>query len=109
MSVATARMKAGNIPMPDILITAEQITKGKPDPEPYLLGASQIGIAPEECIVFEDAPAGIASGLSAQSKTIGILSHAEPEMLFNVDCIKSYKQIEVKKADQQCLLSIKPE
>ena len=96
--VAMSRIKAGNIPAPEIVITADHITKGKPAPEPYLLGAGKLGIAPEDCIVFEDAPAGVKSGLSAKSKVIGILSsHLTPEMLFNVDTIKSYNQIEIEK------------
>ena len=97
-SVALARISAGHIPMPDRLITAEHITRGKPAPDPYLLGAKEIGVPPEECVVFEDVPAGVKSALSAKSKVIGVLSfHMTPEMLFNVDSIRSYKQVEVKK------------
>lgn len=94
-SVATARIKAGKIPKPKILITADQIVHGKPDPEPYLLGAKEIAVSAEQCLVFEDAPAGFCSGLSAKSQVIGILSHGQPDTNFDIDYIKSYDQVKV--------------
>jgi sugar-phosphatase len=94
-SVATARIAAAGLPQPEVLITADHITHGKPDPEPYLLGANQLGLPPESCLVFEDAPAGIQAGLAAQSRVIGVLTHATPEALMNVDCIDDYLHMTV--------------
>ena len=73
--VAMARIKATGIPRPDCIITADQITRGKPHPEPYLLGAERLGVAIEDCMVFEDAPAGIESGRAANAQLMAILSH----------------------------------
>ncbi|MDF2155164.1 HAD-IA family hydrolase [Vibrio sp. CAU 1672] len=89
--VASARIKAGNLPMPKVLITPECITKGKPNPEPYLKGAEVLGLNIESCICFEDASVGVRSGKAAQAKVIGVLSHGEKEALseadFVIDCL----------------------
>lgn len=79
--VASARIKAAGLPWPEHLVTAEKISKGKPDPEPYLLGAELLGNSSAECIVFEDAPAGVNSGKAANSQIMAILSHHSKEEL----------------------------
>lgn len=60
--LARARLNQAGIPIPKELVTSSDVTKGKPDPEPYLVGARKLGIAIEDCVVFEDAPNGILSG-----------------------------------------------
>ena len=75
LRLAEARMRAAGIPQPDVLITADLITRGKPDPEGFLLGAKTLGIAPENCLVFEDATAGIEAGLKAGMQVIGVATH----------------------------------
>ncbi|KAJ7714311.1 HAD-like domain-containing protein [Mycena maculata] len=80
-SYATTALGIAGVPMPDILVAAEDVTQGKPCPDPYLLGAKQCGVKPENCVVFEDAPAGIRSGQAAGCKTIGFLtSHSREQM-----------------------------
>jgi mannitol-1-/sugar-/sorbitol-6-phosphatase len=63
--LATARLQAADLPVPARMITADDITKGKPDPEPYLTGARLLGYKPQDCLVFEDAPAGIRAAKAA--------------------------------------------
>jgi sugar-phosphatase len=63
--LAKARLKAAGIPIPAELVSAYDVKKGKPDPEPYLLGAQRLGLDISECVVFEDAQAGIQAGLEA--------------------------------------------
>ncbi|MBN6029928.1 sugar phosphatase [Pantoea ananatis] len=63
--VAHARHKAAGLPQPAVFITAEQVAKGKPEPDPYLLGAERLSLSPADCVVVEDAPAGVISGLAA--------------------------------------------
>lgn len=60
--LALARLMAAGIPIPSTLVTAYDAKNGKPDPEPYLLGAERIGIPISACVVFEDAPAGLLAG-----------------------------------------------
>ncbi|MCQ9083551.1 HAD-IA family hydrolase [Vibrio harveyi] len=85
--VASARIKAGKLPMPNVLITPERISKGKPDPEPYLKGAEELDLNIESCICFEDASAGIHSGKTAKAKVVGMFSHGEKDALIEADYI----------------------
>ncbi|MEX2550267.1 MAG: HAD-IA family hydrolase [Nitriliruptoraceae bacterium] len=75
--VAMARIRAVGLPHPPVLVTGEQVDRGKPDPAPYLLAAQRLGVPPAECVVIEDAPAGLAAGAAAGCTTIGVVtSHA---------------------------------
>jgi len=62
-----ARVRLGfvGVPIPERIVTADIVTHGKPHPEPYLAGAKLLGLAPEECVVFEDAASGTKSGRAA--------------------------------------------
>jgi sugar-phosphatase len=60
--LAYARLEKAGIPIPKELVTSSDVSKGKPDPEPYLVGARKLGVAIENCVVFEDAPNGVLSG-----------------------------------------------
>jgi sugar-phosphatase len=71
-ALARARLRAAGLPEPDVLVTADAITHGKPDPEPFLLGARRLGVDPADCVVLEDAPAGIASGRAAGATVIAL-------------------------------------
>ncbi|GAB3451051.1 HAD family hydrolase [Streptomonospora sediminis] len=69
--LAEARVKAVGID-PPLLVTADDVEVGKPDPAPYLLAARRLGADPAECVVFEDAPAGVASGRAAGARVVGL-------------------------------------
>ncbi len=64
-ALATARLRGAGLEPPAVMITADSITRGKPDPEPFLLGARGLGVDPARCLVLEDAPAGIESARAA--------------------------------------------
>jgi sugar-phosphatase len=70
--LAEVRIRAAGIPMPARIVTSNDITRGKPDPEPYLKGAATLGFRPEECVVVEDAPAGVRAGKAARMRVIGL-------------------------------------
>lgn len=63
--LARVRLAAGGIPVPESLVTADQVTAGKPHPQPYLTGAELLGFRPEECVVFEDSSSGAQAGRAA--------------------------------------------
>lgn len=63
--LARVRLAVGGIPVPERLVTADLVTKGKPHPEPFLAGAALLGFAPEECVVFEDSSSGVKAGRAA--------------------------------------------
>ncbi|MEU6604748.1 HAD family hydrolase [Streptomyces shenzhenensis] len=69
--LAEARLGAVGI-RPKTLIAADDVTRGKPDPEPYLLAARQLGVDPARCVVFEDAPAGLRAGRAAGMATVAL-------------------------------------
>jgi sugar-phosphatase len=83
--LATRRLAAGNLPVPDILVTADDVKNGKPHPEPYLKGAELLGIEPSECLVLEDAPAGIQAAHAAGMKVVALASTYGPEELSEAD------------------------
>ncbi|MGW7382181.1 HAD family hydrolase [Streptomyces sp. NPDC054794] len=69
--LAEARLDAVGI-RPKTFVSADDITRGKPDPEPYLLAARQLGVDPAHCVVFEDAPAGLRAGRAAGMTTVAL-------------------------------------
>jgi sugar-phosphatase len=71
-SLAVARLGYGGLSIPKHIITADDVTHGKPSPEPYLKGAALLGFAPSDCLVFEDAPAGIAAARAAGCQAIAL-------------------------------------
>jgi mannitol-1-/sugar-/sorbitol-6-phosphatase len=79
--VAVPRLEAVGLPLPAVLVTAEDVTRGKPDPAPYLLAARRLGVQPARCAVIEDAPAGVRAGAAAGAVTIAVTtSHAAAEL-----------------------------
>jgi len=85
MPVASARHKAAHLPEPEVFITAEQVKHGKPQPDAYLLGAEGLGLAPEDCVVVEDAAAGVMAGLAAGCKVIAVNAPDDTPGIENVD------------------------
>jgi sugar-phosphatase len=78
--LAEARLEAVGI-RPKTLVAAEDVTRGKPDPEPYLLAARELGVEPSRCVVFEDAPAGLAAGRAAGMTTVALATtHGSHEL-----------------------------
>jgi mannitol-1-/sugar-/sorbitol-6-phosphatase len=70
--LAVVRLRAAGFAIPKHLVTACDIQRGKPDPEPYLRGAQILGIPPVDCVVIEDAPAGIQSGKAAGCRVLAL-------------------------------------
>lgn len=82
--VASARWRAAGLPEPEVFITAERVQNGKPAPDPYLLGAQLLALEPEECVVLEDAAAGILSGLAAGCHVIAVNAPSDSPRLDEV-------------------------
>jgi sugar-phosphatase len=72
--LAEVRIKAAGLPVPAKFITSNDIQQGKPHPQPYLKGAALLGVAAEDCIVIEDAPAGVRAGKASCARVIGLLT-----------------------------------
>lgn len=99
-AIASTRLAFGGLPVPDVLISAEDVVTGKPDPEPYLFAAMMLGVQPAKCVVVEDAPAGIQSGRSAGMHVIGVLSsdYAADELRQAHVVVRKISDIEVIQA-----------
>ncbi|MGI4828288.1 MAG: HAD-IA family hydrolase [Janthinobacterium lividum] len=67
-----ARLGVAQLPIPERVISAELVTRGKPDPEPYQRGAELVGATPSDCVVVEDAPSGVKAGLLAGCRVLGV-------------------------------------
>lgn len=79
IELAKVRLAAAGIPMPLTMVTAEDVTIGKPDPQGYLLGAKRLGVNAHEVLVFEDVPAGIQAGAAAGADVMVITAtHSHP-------------------------------
>jgi len=75
-ALATARLAAAGLPAPQVLVTADDVPRGKPDPAGYLRAAQALGRPPHECVVLEDSPAGVAAGTAAGATVVGVTPRA---------------------------------
>jgi sugar-phosphatase len=81
LPLAIARLRAAGLPAPGVLVTADQVARGKPAPDPYLLAAERLGADPAACLVLEDAPSGIAAGRAAGMTVWAVTTTHEPAEL----------------------------
>jgi sugar-phosphatase len=103
--LASARLTLGGLPLPKVLVTADDVTNGKPHPEPYLKGAELLAVKPAECLVIEDAPAGIRSAHAAGMKAIGLTSTYPEAKLSAADAVvRKLSQIHVARDGAQQLI-----
>jgi mannitol-1-/sugar-/sorbitol-6-phosphatase len=98
--LAHSRLRFAKLPTPRVLVSADDVSKGKPDPEPYLMGAKLLGMNPAECLVIEDAPAGILAAHAGRMKAIAITSTYPASALGEADVvIQKLAQIRVNSVD----------
>ena len=80
--LAVARQRAAGITVPSVVVTADDVVRGKPDPEPFLTAARILGVDPSRCLVVEDAPAGLAAGRAAGMTTLAVsTTHAADQLV----------------------------
>ncbi|WP_396448042.1 HAD-IA family hydrolase [Actinomadura sp.] len=75
------RTGVAGVPLPPTVVTAEDVPAGKPDPSGYLQAAARLGVDPADCVVIEDAPAGIAAGRAAGATVVAVLTSHPKESL----------------------------
>lgn len=94
VALSGARMAAAGLGLPDVRVTAESVGASKPDPEGFLKGAAELGVAPADCVVFEDSGAGISAGRAAGMRVVGVGPRAgfhRPDVL-----VRDLTQIQVE-------------
>lgn len=80
-ALAERRLRAVGLPIPSVMVCGDEIVRGKPDPEGFLAGARLLGVEPEACVAFEDAPAGILAATAAGMAVVGITTtHGAPAL-----------------------------
>jgi mannitol-1-/sugar-/sorbitol-6-phosphatase len=95
--LATSRLRFAQLPIPRVLVAADDVQKGKPDPEPYLKGAELLKVKPAQCLVIEDAPAGIRSAHAGGMKAVALASTYPSSELQEADVVlQNLKQIQVR-------------
>lgn len=108
-AVATARLRQAGLPLPAILVAAEDVACGKSDPEPYLVAAKGLGVPAGKCVVIEDSPAGIEAGCSAGMQTLAIATtHAHEELRKAKVVVRHLRDIHIQKGST-CRLAIRIE
>lgn len=91
--LASERLQSVGLPVPRVLVAADDVINGKPHPEPYLKGAELLGVNPAECLVIEDAPAGIRAAHAGGMKVIALTSSYPASVVSEADAV-------VQKLDQ---------
>jgi sugar-phosphatase len=102
-SMAEARLGQVGLPMPGILITAEDVMAGKPDPAGYRSAARNLGFDVRRTIVLEDAPAGLAAGHAAGACVIAVASHLGPEALVGENWVADLTGFRIEASDKRGL------
>lgn len=82
-----ARLTAGGAPLPAVLVDGHAVTRGKPDPEGFALAAARLGAAPRDCLVVEDAPAGVRAGKDAGAVVLALTTSHEASALRGADLV----------------------
>jgi len=101
------RLEAAGLPVPQRLISGDMVERGKPDPEPYRRGAELLGFRPEECLVVEDAPAGVGAGKAAGCRVLAVLGTHEASQLQAADWITpSLTEVAVELRDDHLVLRL---
>jgi len=87
--LARARLSAAGLPIPAVLVCAEDVSLGKPHPEGYRLAAERLGVEPAASVVVEDAPPGLAAGRAAGARVLGLLTSHPVDDLGDADAVLS--------------------
>jgi mannitol-1-/sugar-/sorbitol-6-phosphatase len=94
--LAEIRLGCAGLRRPSVLMTADEVARGKPHPEGYLMAAAALGVRPEACVVVEDAPAGVAAGRAAGMTVIGVTTSLPPEALGTDIIIRDLRAVDVR-------------
>src|SRR6266513_1262519 len=104
-ALATSRLRFAKLPIPRVLISADDVKRGKPDPEPYLTAAAKLGFSPHDCIVIEDAPYGIQAAHSGGMQAIAVAGTYPIEQLHGAEfLVRNVGEIRAKFSGERVTL-----
>ena len=100
------RLQAAGLPIPERIVSADMVERGKPHPEPYMRGAAMLGLDPSECVVVEDAPSGVGAGIEAGCRVLAVLgTHTAEELRQATWIAKSLEQMRIVADESSLTLS----
>ncbi len=85
--LAVARLAAAGLPVPEVMVTSDDVSRGKPQPECFLRGARRLGLTPGRCVVIEDSPTGVAAGRAAGARVLAVLTSHPAVALAEADVV----------------------
>jgi len=91
--LAQVRMDCAGLPLPAVVVSADDVKHGKPDPEGVLLAARRLGVEPSRCLVIEDTPAGIQAARAAGMQALGITTTYSCDELRSAHCIRDFTSL----------------
>lgn len=106
IELARRRLQAAGLPMPKTIVSAEDVQRGKPSPECFQLGAKRLGFDPHNCLVFEDAPAGIVAGETAGARVVVVTATHPHSPETSHKSINSYKELKLSVDSETGILSL---
>ena len=95
-TLAEARVGAAGFPLPNVIVPADEIRNGKPAPDGFLRAAERLGVAPEECVVFEDTRPGIEAGLKGGMQVVGLLTTLPAQQLGHRPLIRDFRDVSIQ-------------
>jgi len=95
-ALVTSRLAAAGLPLPPVLVTADDVAAGKPDPQGYLEAAHRLGCAPADCLVIEDAPAGVEAALAAGMHVVALPTTHPADELAAATLVAPWENIVVR-------------
>ena len=98
--VATSRLRRAGLPVPGVLVCAEDVARGKPSPDAYLLAARSLDVLPGQCLVVEDAPAGVQAARAAGMTVIGLTTTHRADQLSADACAESLAGVYLGRVDR---------
>lgn len=98
--VARDRLKRAGLPVPGVLVCAEDVLHGKPSPDVYLLAAAELGVDPADCVVIEDAPAGVEAARAAGMRVVALTTTHRIEELSADACTASLARVHVGRIEE---------
>jgi mannitol-1-/sugar-/sorbitol-6-phosphatase len=101
--IATSRLRRAGLPVPPVLVCAEDVARGKPSPDAYLLAARELGVLPSACLVVEDAPAGVQAARAAGMTVVGVTTTHPCDQLTADACAESLAGVYLGRVDRDPL------
>lgn len=105
--LAETRVLAAGLPLPTVIVPIDEIQNGKPDPEGFLQAAAQLGIAPKDCVVFEDTRPGIDAGIRAGMQVVALLTTCPPEQLNHKPLIRDFRDVQIHPEGDSLTIQLK--